>query len=203
MKNKNIKNKNNNKSKKLQRPHELSPNVLATPSAYMDKIFQCARGQDDTYSIVTIYDATATTDVSGQLSTIFANNPTGYANWTSLAAVFDEYRVLGMDLTFEPYQFNGALITQAPIVAVNDYDSSAALSGYVLAAQYSSYEEHAGGRAWTKRILMSGAENAAFLGTASPTSTFWIKIWSAGNSVSTNIGRYSLKTVIQFRGKGI
>jgi len=187
----------------VQAPRELSPNTLVCPPAHFYAAIKHAKTQQDCYTILCVFDGLATTTGGGALVNVFTNNPSGFSNWSNIASVFDEYRVLGFQLSFEPYNFNGSIVVTAPIAVVNDYDSASALTGYTLAGQFSSYEEYPGGRKWTKSVLMSGAENASFLSTSATAATFYMKVYSVGNTASIDIGRFSIKSIIQFRGKGI
>ncbi len=130
-------------------------------------------------------------------------DPSGLANWASYKAVFDEYRVLGIEYEFVPYQFNGELVIQSSVAAVIDYDDSTMLTSYTLATRYPSCVEVPGGRTLKILQIMSGAENAQFISTNATAATAWIKSYSSGNTVSTTIGRLRVFFVIQFRGPGI
>jgi len=119
--------------------------------------------------------------------------------------VFDEYRVLAMTVHFKPVRIAGGstAIIFAPLTTVIDMDNSALLTGYTLAGQYSSNKEFGGGASWKRTVFMSGVENAAFVSTASPASSWWFKVYSSGNSASLNLGRFNVTYYIQFRGLGI
>jgi len=183
---------------------EISPQKLVENLGHFMGVMRLCKTELDTYTTVVSYDTALVTDAGGLITGVYTNNPTGYANWTNLSAVFDEYRVLGIQLEVEPNMFVGSNnLIFAPIACVNDYDSVTALASYTTAANYSSYEEYPGLRRFDKTALMSAAENAAFINTAAPTNTFGIKLYSAGNTVSTTMGRIRLKAVIQFRGKGV
>jgi len=186
-----------------RKPLEVHPMCADIPVKYLKSVIKYCQGEIDTYTTIVGTDVDAATDSSGNIAQVFTNNPSGLSNWTALATVFDEYRVLGIELKFKPILFNGNLVNQAPIVTVNDYDSNAALTGYTLAAQYSSFQESAGGKPYVKYITMSGIENSVFTSTGSPSPTFYMKLWSSGNTPSIKIGRYTLKFILQFRGKGI
>jgi len=184
---------------------ELRPDVLACPPSLPSSIERRMVNQQDLYTIKMVSDLTATSDGSGNLVATYGNLPSLGSNWSSAAAFFDEYRVLATTLEFRPNWFaSGATtVVLAPVTTVIDYDSSAALTGYTLAAQYSSVKEFRGMVPWKRTALMSGSADSGFISTASPGSTFWIKIWSAGNPVSTALGRYVFVMYVQFRGKGI
>lgn len=181
---------------------ELSPQVTTTPRNIFATLAH-AREQLDTYTMILSRDDVISTSSAGEINTVFSNDPAIASNWSSLAAVFDEYRVLAQRLYFRPISFNGNLVSTAAIASVIDYDTASALTGYMLANQYSSVREAAGGKPFTRTAYMSGVENAGFISTMSSSSTFWLKLWSANNSVSTKIGNMRTEWIVQFRGKGI
>lgn len=148
-------------------------------------------------------DLTLTTDASGNIAINLGNNPASDSNWAAMAACFDEYRTLATVFEFKPYAVNGSILVFAPIVGVVDYDTAANLTGYTLASQYSSVKEVPGNKPLKIIALMSGSENSGFISTGSAVANTWIKIYSAGNTASTNIGRYMVTHYVQFRGKGI
>jgi len=183
---------------------EISAQKLVENESHFMSVMRYCQTELDTYTTVVSYDTALVTDAGGLITGVYTNNPTGYANWTNLAGVFDEYRVLGIEIEVEPNTFVGSNnFIFAPIAVVNDYDSVTALASYTSAALYSSYQEYPGLTRFRKLALMSGAENASFINTAAPTNTFGIKFYSAGNTVSTTVGRIRLKAVVQFRGKGV
>jgi hypothetical protein len=159
----------------------------------------------DTYTVRIIDDTAISTDSSGKYAVTASQISTGSPNWSSFAACFDEYRTLAMRVTVKPYRFAGGatVTTLAPIVGVVDLDTASALTAYSLAAQYSSYKEVPGGQPFSITALMSGAENSVYQSTGSVTALWFIKLYSAGNTVSLNFGNLTIERIVQFRGKGI
>lgn len=184
---------------------ELPSSAQAASMAIVSRAMRKVRGQTETDTTVCFYDAIFTTSGAGVNNTVLGNSPSSVANWASLAAVWDEYRVLALRLKYVPYKFAGGstVVVQAPIVVVGDFDTATALTGYSLANQYSSCKEYPGDRPFEYTILMSGSENAQFISTGSPANSFYIKPYTSGNTVSLDIGRVHLMYVIQFRGRGI
>jgi len=185
---------------------ELSPNVSECSASDLRRMVTslAARRQQDVYTIKMLLDGPITTDGSGNYSATVADNPSSDATWAAAAAFFDEYRVLAVSYKFSPMVTSGgSLLMYAPIIAVTDYDSSAALTGYTLASSYSSAKEFKGNSGWTYIAYMSGLENGSFISTASPSAHYYIKLYSSGNSASTVIGRAQIVHYVQFRGKGI
>jgi len=185
---------------------ELSPDCAEVKPNDLARIRQnsLAWAQLDVYTVPMDYDTVVAADASGNWSYITSDNPNGDSNWSTSASFFDEYRTLATELTFYANTTSGGnLSTYAPIVSVVDMDNSASLTGYTLAAQYSSVKNHRGNQDFKVVAYMSGSENAGYLSTASPASRYWIKLYSSGNSASITLGRIHIRHWVQFRGKGI
>lgn len=188
---------------KLNFMGQVPADTLEINPAYAIRMLRSLRFQTDLYTTTQMVDIVATTDGSGNLATVIGSTPGTTANWAAIASVFDEYRILALDVEFEPLVVVGSAVNFASIATVIDYDTSTALSSYTIAMQYSSCQEFGGNRRFQRLAVMSGAENSTFLTTASPVSSFWIKVWSSGGTINTTIGRYKVAYLIQFRGKGI
>lgn len=184
---------------------ELSPQCMDAPRNVFSVINQRYKHELDTYTVRIIDDMQIATDSSGKYAVAVSQISTGSPNWTSFAACFDEYRTLAMRVTVKPYRFAGGASSTvlAPIVGVVDMDTSAVLTGYTLASQYSSYKEVPGGDLFSITALMSGAENSVYQSTGSVTALWYVKIYTAGNTVSLNFANLTIERIVQFRGKGI
>ncbi len=182
---------------------ELKPTEQACPKDLIAYVNRKSELQIDTYTMKMVYDSIVSTSAGGVIATTFGNSPTLDANWSSMAAAFDEYRTLAVVVEFRPYTYVNQTVTYAPITTVLDLDNSAALTGFTLAAQYSSVKEFGGNKPWKRTMLMSGSENSGYISTASAANNMWVKIYSSGNSASVDIGRITVTHYVQFRGKGI
>jgi len=126
--------------------------------------------------------------------------------WSSAVNVFDEYRTLGFEIEYVPFdRYNrGTTVFTTAIVGVIDYDSSTALTSYGTADSYSSMRQLSLDTPWRIQAKMSGIENATFTTTASSLATGWfIKLFSNGLTLSTAYGRIFYRVRVQFRGRGI
>jgi hypothetical protein len=173
--------------------------------AELDRVDRLALLQKDLHTVRLVFETTANTTGAGAIVDVFGSNPSNCAGWTNLAAVFDEYRTLAIRLKFRPLRFEtgSSTLTLAPIGVVADYDTATALSSYAGGALYSSYQEYSAGTQFSKVMLMSGAENAQFLTTGSPSSSMYLKTFSSNNTISLLIGRWECEYYVQFRGKGV
>lgn len=183
---------------------ELLPNVASCPTSIWS-LFGPASRQQDLHTVLMSRDDVLITDGSGQLATVYSNDPSVSSAWGSLAGIYDEYRVLAFRLDVMPSDIIGgsaSTIRQA-IAVVTDYDTSAPLTGYTLANQYSSCKEFQPGKKFSYRAYMSGFENSQYISTGSASPTFWVKLWSSGNTTSLKAANARAVWVVQFRGKGI
>lgn len=175
------------------------------PERIFSQIIARDKHETDTYTVRIVVDSILSTDSSGKITSAFSQVDTSAPLWTDLAAAFDEYRTLAMRVVVKPYRFAGgsSVTTLAPIASVTDLDSSAILTSYALAGQYSSYKETQGGMTHTAYAAMSGPENSVFQSTASVGALWYLKLYSSGNTASTAVANVAIERIVQFRGKGI
>lgn len=206
-----------NKKNKRQPPKgryvvckELKPDLFPTHTDVMVALRQRdAERRDQTQELFTVvlpYDVSIASDVSGNIQQTYSNDPNNSAYWSSYYQNFDQYRVLGVRLTFEPLIIVGGstATVRAPISVVTDYDDSTSLTAYSLAETYSDHQRHYSDKRFVKvacESISTDSWNNAI--TSAPTNGFWIKLFSSGNTASTNLGRILVEYVVQFRGRGI
>lgn len=170
--------------------------------------------QQDCYTTVLTIDGVMATDSGGQFNPVFSSSPNapggGLAacpGWSSLAAVFDEFRTLAFEIEF--LSVYDQLISGASnvLTTVLDYDANTALTSYATADNYGSQKNFSiqeyDGKTKKRKILMSGAENSTFQNTATAAAYFWIKCYSANLVVSTQVVHMFVRYRVQFRGRGI
>jgi len=142
------------------------------------------------------------TYTSGTAATVWPNNPNNDPGWSSLAAEFDEYRCLGMDLHYikwDPYQTSEA---RPPIASVVDHSGdTTALTSYDNAIQYESSQMHSSVDNWKRTWKASGFEELSWTPTASPIVTGSIKTYSTTGGTPGIPGKVLLDMLIEFRGK--
>jgi len=137
----------------------------------------------------------------GVVANVIGSNPTAYTNWTQASAMYDEYRVLGMEVHFEPYQIYGSTsLNRSPMYIVNDRADATALTSYSNALEYSSVELRNSGKRWTHTIKMSGAEDAQWTPVSTGVSTLYVKVYAGVLTPSVAIGRTATTLLVQFRG---
>jgi hypothetical protein len=133
------------------------------------------------------------------ISQVFSSYPGGSPDWTALASVFLEYRVLGLEIIWCPgNQYQNP--TNNPIVVVGDHVSAGALSGYGALAGYEGVRLEKMSNKWSFTTRMSEVGEAAFQATASTNPKFWIKIFSQNLTGSQVYGTVLQTWRVQFRG---
>lgn len=161
--------------------------------------------------IFTLKTGITTLTTSGtNLTQVVAMDVTGVTAWSSLANLFDEYRVRKAVLHIMPlYQSYGAsatTIAALPIIVVVDYDDATAIASSTNAQQYDTYKLLYLGSASCKTLKSKtaypeGQPDLAWVTTASPTVPFWWKFWSVTSLVpsSAQVGYAYIEAEIEFR----
>jgi len=198
------------KNKKIVRK-ELAPTAARYDGPVRSpEMFQ----QHDTYTTVLTSDGIISSDVGGVLAPVFTSNPNapggGFGpatGWASLAAVFDEYRVLAFEVEF--LSVYDQLISGASnmLTSVIDYDSTAALVSYAQSDNYASQKNFSiqeyDGKLKKRIVLMNGIENSVFITTTGPAALMWLKMFASGLVVSTQVLHVFVRYRVQYRGRGI
>ncbi len=193
--------KRSNKNNVNARSANNAKSLLAIDPAYKGPI-QLRSVSQQTYveKMNVTLQTNATTNVSGVMDLVFGNSPASLSQWTTLAGLYNEYRVLGMKLEFTPIK---QVSTWAYGISytVIDHDVSAALGGAAAAAQHESYMQLGNYSRWSREARSNGIEEFDFISTASPAAQYYIKVYSSANTPSITIGVFALTYLIEFRGK--
>jgi len=215
--------KKGNKSAKRSRPKPLNQTreLPAKSMIYNGPVVDKAELQSaDTHTMSFMQDITAVSTGAGLMAPVFPfENPNSAQDFSVAIQMFDEYRVLAMDVTFVPNMENtldtaNLALNHAPIYAVVDRDSNSALTAYATALNYPSISYHTLTKKWTKKMNMQGSsiEVSSGIGNAeglwlncqsTPTLCGSIKIVAVGLSASATYGHFILRYRVQFRGRGV
>jgi hypothetical protein len=180
---------------------ELAPSVLeykgriGTPGTLSAKELHTVQ-LDSTFAI--------TSSGSGVINTVISNDPSSGTSWSDWAALYQNYRTLGFSISYAPFnQYNRVSTTVAPLVTVLDRDSNfTALVSYDNASQFNSMKFADLSHRWSRSIQMAGSQDGVFSPTGSLTTTYFIKLFSTGNSFSTTYGQLFVRYLVQFQGIG-
>lgn len=153
------------------------------------------------------------TAAAGVINNAFGTNPSSAPGWTQLAAIYDEYRILALEVAFTPYNADYSSVltasTTPPIVTVIDHDSGTPLTGYsgltTGGDSFSSLKTFISTKKWRRIARMSDFQEASFVSTgSSPTKQYYIKLWGGTFApVTMTVGLATIVYNVQFRGRGL
>ncbi len=188
--------------RKRSRNNLRDGNISETALRYNGPIVPSAFKQmSDKRTEVMKLDTELVASGSGTITTVLGSNPTAYSNWSGYSTTYDEYRVLAMQVHFEPYQrYHDAALNTSPIYVVTDRGDATALTSYQNALEYASVQMFNTADRWGKSIKMLGTEDAAWIPIATGVSSLYVKLYAGILTNSTAIGRLSTTLLVQFRG---
>lgn len=153
---------------------------------------------------ILVFTGALASTAGGIIDSFYSDDPNSYglSEWTSLIALWKEYRILGYKVAYFPNnRYSKSTTVCAPVIVVADRDSAAALGSYQTAASHASSEIRSLEDPWTRSMKSIGSEEMQFRSTSSTLATKWIKFYSDGLSVSTSYGRFVVSLMIQFRNR--
>lgn len=180
-------------------PFQVDPNSIGYEGPIITKK---DKEQIDTYVVLLKLVSNLSSSGGSQITQTFSSNPASAGDWSSLAAVWEEYRILGMRVKFRPdNRYSKTTTICRPGYAVVDRGSSAALGSIQAAANHESAKEVDLEDPWSIEAKMNNADEASFISTASPQAFIWIKLWFEGLTASTEYGIIETAWRVQFRGR--
>jgi len=187
---------------------ELAPSCCICPKAEVTRQLRGDLSATESRPITLVLgaDQAITSDGSGLIQTVISTAPGNCSNWSNYITVFDEFRVLAVQLTFEPTWGTGGATTIffADIASAIDRDDSVAMTSYNVAERYTSHKQVPGQKTFRQTYTIQSVDEGIFIQTvSSPTGLAWIKLYSSGNTISTTVGRADIRYVVQFRSLGI
>jgi hypothetical protein len=146
-----------------------------------------------------------TSSGSGTFNVVAAALPSNFQEFSALATIFDECRVLSLTVHYVPNYSAGQATLGTTIVQqvgciVLDRDSNGALTSYAGAWAYPSCKMFTLDRKMSFNARMSGVEDAGWITTASPPTPWWFKYFFAALPNSTLYGQLFYELMCQFRG---
>lgn len=146
-----------------------------------------------------------TSTAGGVIDSFYSNDPSSYAlaEWTALAGLYGEYRVLGMVVEFAPWnRYSKTTTVCTPLLVLTDREApTSALGSYQTAMSHESAVIRTLEDPWKHSLRMMNAEESQFRATGSATALASVKFYADGLSVSTTYGRSFVVLLIQFRGR--
>lgn len=167
-----------------------------------------AKQEDDTWvTQINIINAVAST-AGGVINTVFtpASQIQSSSDWASLAALWNEFRILSVRVQLIPWnKYNLPSTTiAAPVYSVIDRSTTTALASLSSVANYNSAEQHEPSTKIVRVAKMEDVEEAIWTSTSTAPANdtqFHVKLYSAGNSNSTIYYDYFNSYMVQFRGR--
>lgn len=161
--------------------------------------------ESELYSVPLRFTGTIASSAAGVIDTYYSSDPGSYAlaEWTAMAGLFGEYRVLGMVVKFAPYnRYSKTTVVCTPLIVLTERDSpSSTLGSYQAAMSHESSRILTLEDPWTHEVRMSNAEESQFISTTGTAAKFSAKFYADGLSVSTTYGRMFVDLLVQFRAR--
>ncbi len=164
--------------------------------------------QNDVYSTQLNNQGSIVTSASGVIATVFdayaqLSTP---SDWTNLAGLYTEFRILSMEVEFVPWNtYNTPTTTAlAPIYSVEDRTSNLALSSIAGAMQYDSMKVTMPSKRFVRTIKMNSTDEAVWTPVGSSPATasrMYIKLYSSGNGNNVTVYDFVTRIIVQLRGR--
>jgi hypothetical protein len=198
-----VKKKGGKKSKNgaFKQDPNPSPNVTQYSGPV---ILPAGKQEADLHTVNLMSPVALTSSGAGVLDAIITDDPSGYSDWASFAALFHEYRVLAMEATFVPNNRydTTAVKPHVPFMFVSDREGSTVLGGYANALNHPSCViGNTSDKKIFIRVNMSNAKEAQFTTVGTPTAKHWIKYYANGLAFTAPYGQIFVRLLIQFRGR--
>jgi hypothetical protein len=169
------------------------------------------RQQDHTYTAPLHYSLAISSSAAGAISgNVDTGNPSGGSGWSTLATVWDEFRVLSARVYYQPVdRYDAPLavttaVNQPPLLIALDRDSSATPGSIAVIQAYESCRMVSLSDPWTISWKMDGVVEAEFITTAAPTGSrsrgFIYLALSNSATINTTFGYIFVTFLVQFRG---
>jgi hypothetical protein len=156
-------------------------------------------------SVCITNSADFTSNGLGIIDLVVQDNPAGSPDWSSWSSIYDEYRVLGWEVSFIPNnQYSKVSTVCQPLLGVIDRADGAPLGAYTVAVQYGSVKNLSLENPWRIVTKLAGStEEAQFSRTGAPSTKTYIKFYSTGLTTSSTYGLYVVRRRVQFRARAI
>lgn len=161
--------------------------------------------EEELYTVPLKFTGVVSSTAGGVIDSYYSSDPSSYAlsEWTALAGLYGEYRILGMEMKFAPYnRYSKTTVVCTPLLVLVDRENpTSTLGSYQTAMSHESCRIVTLEDPWTEKARMQNAEESQFIATSSAKALWSIKFYADGLSVSTAYGRSFVFLLIQFRGR--
>lgn len=148
------------------------------------------------------------TSAGGVINTINTLAPSSFSDWSSLAALYDEWRLLGVKIRIQSLLTYSTGVAHGDVICVFDNDdNSTALTSYGNGLDYTNRCIHTTNKPTattfeaTKYSIGDPSTGSSWATTGAPTSNpCSLKLYADSISASTTYLSLSISIVVQFRG---
>jgi len=163
-----------------------------------------SRQERESFSTILTTSVNATASAGGVINSVMPILPTGASQWTGLANIYDEYRVLMLEVEYVPfYSSLPSTLVGGLMVMVLDHDSATALASFAVGTQYESFLSAPIDRRLKQHYRMSSTLEAEWINTSSPVNPGSVKSYVSNLSANGVYGTFIQTWRVQFRGKGV
>ncbi len=180
--------------------------LAATSQVYKGPvILKPMKEEQELYTVPLVFTGLITSTAGGIIDAYYSSDPNSYAltEWTNLIALYGEYRVLGLEVRFYPFnRYSKSTTVCTPLAVLIDREApTSTLGSYQTAASHESSRILSLEDPWKESAKMQNTDESTFLSTSSTVPKYSIKFYADGLSVSTTYGRVFVNLLIQFRAR--
>lgn len=190
-----------NKNNKI--PRGVSTNNNAAMLTYSGPIMPAGlTSGTSTHTHIVTQNSSVVTTAAGIVAGTYEPSLLGTAaDWTNYALIYQEFRVLGFKVAYQPFVSYAA--TNYPIgVVVTSHDSgllSPTTLSDILNVENKKFVNW--GKPWTQEWRMSGPDEADFVPISGAYDHGGIAYYGSGGPLSLAIGQVMVFFLVQFRGQ--
>lgn len=148
--------------------------------------------------------STFASSAGGTAAGTFSSDPGSTTDWSSLSSIYQEYRVLGFEAVYTPYETVPVSGSRAPGVGAADYvhyagaTTPASLDGILQNANHTTFHTH---RPCKITWKMRGVEEATWQKMSVAQDHGSIRWYVDGLTASATYGRWFVTYLVELRGR--
>lgn len=189
----------------VRRKKNKKENPPTNQISYSGPIMIPGSNEENETSVVNLnFTGAISSNSSGVIDSYYSNDPASYAlaDWTSIKGVWTEYRVLGFEVRFFPFnRYSKTTTLCTPMIVCVDRQSNALMGSYQTAMSHASAKVVSLEDPWKETWKMKSVEEASYKSTNATSASGWIKYYADSLSVSQGYGRFFVYILVQLRGR--
>jgi len=180
--------------------------VPASTIVFRGPIRAMAAARDETLSTQELTLVTNLTASAGGIITPAWSNPNSASEWSQMAALYEEYRVVGLRAVYIPFYphwgtSSALALNQGGIVWYPLRNGSALATSAATAFAYAGAIPHAITDRAVVENRMSATNESDFTNTTTPVGLFAVAAYGSGFTASTSYGTMFITWLVQFRSR--